>query len=160
MAKPPTKLAAVTAEVTQGIKVLGKASDDLSRRSRAAINGVFGGSLCATAAYIASINVPSLDATVFFALATITGLAGGVAFTRGFLRSGTSSQASESALETNNAVFVELLERSQHPALSAAQRKLLQDQAMSVSVALAQSIISSQLPATPISHDLISEPKS
>ena len=143
----------------QGIKIFGKASDDLSRRGRAAINGVFGGSLCATVAYVASVIVPSLNATIFFALVTITGLAGGVAFTRKLLRSGTTLPASESALETNNRIFAELLERSQHPALSAAQRKLLQDQAMSVSVALAQSIIPSQLPPLP-QQDSITGPKS
>ncbi len=138
MARPPSKLAAVTAEVSQGIKSLGRASDDLSRRGRSAINGVFGGALCATLAYIASISYPGFNTAMFFTLTTLTGLAGGVAITRTFFGSASGSRASETALEANNAIFSELIERAQNPALLSAQKKLLLERAVAVSLDLGQ----------------------
>ena len=153
MARVPSKLAALTAEVSQGIRSFGRASDELARRGRAAINGVFGGSLCATAAYVASISFPGLDTTTFFTLATITGLAGGVAITRGLLGPAAGLRASETALDSNNAIFSELIERSQNPALSGPQKKLLLDRAVSLSLELGH-VAPFQIPPTPTQKQL------
>jgi hypothetical protein len=111
VANSTSKLAGVTAEVFQGIKTLARTSDHLSRLDRAAINGVFGGVLCATAGYVASVCYRPLNTPVFLVLITMTGLSGGVALTRLL-----AEKSGDDSLQSNNAVFAELIERSQNPA--------------------------------------------
>jgi hypothetical protein len=118
------------------MRIIGKTADDLARRGRATVLGVFGGSLFATLAYTVSTIFPVLNTKLFFVLMTMTGISGGVAIIRLLVGSKTFTSDTENLFFLNNALFNELMERAQSPGLTATQKKILTDQAVTLSLQL------------------------